>query len=136
MLLAGVFAALVVAAAAIYVLSNPGTGSGKPSSVSIDLQIIEDDPVQQIQHFYPGNMTVSLNQSVSLAIRNGDDEPRTFVIKDFNVNVTMGPGTTGRVMFLASKVGAFVFYSPPSVPSPVSQGRPGKYIQGNLIVTQ
>jgi heme/copper-type cytochrome/quinol oxidase subunit 2 len=124
----------IAAAAAIYsqsISSKPGTSG----TVEVDIQIIEDDPVLQIQHFYPGNITLSFGQNVTLAIRNGDDEPRIFILKDFNVNITMGPGTTGRAAFQANKPGTFVYYSPPSAPSPVSQGRPGKYIQGNLTVT-
>jgi hypothetical protein len=131
---------LVAAGGGVYFLGSVGPGphssSGVPAQVGVDLQIIEDDPVFQIQHFYPGNFTVTLGQNVSLAVRNGDDEPRTFVLKDFNVNMTIAPGTTGRDTFHAGKAGTFVFFSPPSVPSPVSQGRPGKYIQGNIIVTQ
>jgi hypothetical protein len=122
----------IAGAAGVFIL---GSGGSNSSSVSVDVQIIEDDPVLQHQHFYPDNFTVRLGQNVNLAVRNGDDEPRTFTINDFNVNETMGPGTTGRVSFLANRTGTFTFFSPPSVPSPVSQGRPGQYIQGNVIVT-
>ena len=119
-------------AAGEYFLSKPN-----PSApVEVDIQIIEDDPVLQIQHFYPDNFSVKLHENVTLAIRNGDDEPRSFIVKDFNVNQTMSAGTTGRVTFQVSKVGTFVFYSPPSIPSPFSQGRPGMYIQGNFTATQ
>jgi hypothetical protein len=129
----GIVVVLVLAAAAgVYFLSKPNTNG----PVEVDIQIIEDDPVLQIQHFYPDNVTLTLNQNVTLAVRNGDDEPRTFVLKDFNVNLTMSAGTTARASFQVGKTGTFLFYSPPSVPSPVSQGRPGMYIQGNLKVTQ
>jgi hypothetical protein len=128
----GVVVVLVLAAAAgVYLLSKPNPNA----PIEVDIQIIEDDPVLQIQHFYPDNFTLALNQNVTLAVRNGDDEPRTFVVKDFNVNVTMSAGTTGRVTFQVTKAGAHVFYSPPSIPSPVSKGRPGMYIQGNFTVT-
>jgi cupredoxin-like protein len=129
----GIVVVLVLAVGAgEYLLSKPNTNA----PVEVDMQIIEDDPVLQIQHFYPDNVTLKLNQNVTLAIRNGDDEPRTFVLKEFNVNFTMSAGTTQRATFQATKTGTFLFYSPPSVPSPVSQGRPGMYIQGNFIVTQ
>jgi Cupredoxin-like domain len=129
----GLVVVLVLAlAAGEYFLSKPNSNA----PVEVDIQIIEDDPVLQIQHFYPDNVTMKLNQNVTLAVRNGDDEPRTFALKDFNVNVTMSAGTTGRVTFQVNKVGSFLFYSPPSIPSPVSQGRPGMYIQGNFTVTQ
>jgi hypothetical protein len=131
---------LVAAGAGFFFLGSgkPGQNSSSsvPSSVAVDLQIIEDDPVLQIQHFYPGNFTVTLGQNVSLAVRNGDDEPRTFVLSDFGVNMTIAPGSASRTTFHAGKAGTFVFFSPPSIPSPVSQGRPGKYIQGNIFVTQ
>jgi len=134
-----VVAVLVAAAAGFFYLGSgkPGqnSGTGVPSTVAVDVQIIEDDPVLQIQHFYPGNFTVTLGQNVSLAVRNGDDEPRTFVLSAFGVNFTMSAGSAGRATFHAGKVGTFIYFSPPSIPSPVSQGRPGKYIQGNVIVT-
>jgi len=134
-----VIVVLVAAGAGVFFLgsSNPGqsSGTGVPATVGVDVQIIEDDPVLQIQHFYPSNFTVTLGQNVSLAVRNGDDEPRTFVLSAFNVNITMSAGTAGRATFHAGKAGTFIYFSPPSVPSPVSQGRPGKYIQGNIIVT-
>lgn len=141
MVMAGlVVVVLVAAAAGVLVLgsgnSSTNSSSGGPSPKTVDIQIIEDDPVLQIQHFYPSNFTAKLGQNVTLAIRNGDDEPRTFVLKDLKLNETMSAGTTGRLTFQASKAGTFVFYSPPSIPSPVSQGRPGMYIQGNFTVTQ
>jgi Cupredoxin-like domain len=129
----GLVVVLVLAlVAGEYFLAKPNPNA----PVEVDIQIIEDDPVLQIQHFYPDSFTLMLHQNATLAVRNGDDEPRTFVVKDFNINLTMSAGTTGRVSFEATKAGTFIFYSPPSIPSPVSQGRPGMYIQGNFTVTQ
>jgi len=104
--------------------------------VEIDVNIIEDDPVHQIDHFYPDKVAVKLGENVTLAIENGDDELRYFVLPNFDINETMPAGTAARVTFQADKLGNFTFTSPVTPPSPVSQGRPGPCLQGFFVITQ
>jgi len=120
----------VVAAGEYYI------GLGSSSTKEVDLAIIEDDPVHQIDHFYPDKIYVPLGENLTLAIQNGDDETRVLTLAQFNINVTMIPGTSQRVTFQANKLGTFTFISPKTPPSPVSQGRPGPCMEGFFIVTQ
>ena len=112
------------------------TKSNSNGPTGIDIRIIEDDPVHQIDHFYPDNVSAVLGENISLAVQNGDDEVRVFTIAEFGINLTMSPGTTARLNFQADKVGNFLFFSPVTPPSAVSQGRPGPYLSGNFAVTQ
>jgi hypothetical protein len=127
---------VVAAVAAVEYEVGPGSNSNPNGSKEIDLQIIEDNPILQIDHFYPATFYVPLGQNVSLAILNTDDETRVFTLSQFNINVTMASGTTQRVSFQANSLGNFTFISPKAPPSPVSQGRPAKCLQGLFIVTQ
>lgn len=113
-----------------------GLGSNSAGSKEIDIQIIEDNPVLQIDHFYPAKVFVALGQNISLAVLNTDDETRVFTLSQFNINLTMSSGTTQRISFQANKEGNFIFISPVTPPSAVSQGRPGKCLQGFFVVTQ
>ena len=114
-----------------------GLGSNTTNgSKEIDIQIIEDNPVLQIDHFYPAKVFVPKGQNVSLAVLNTDDETRVFTLSQFNINVTISSGSTQRVSFQANTLGNFTFISPKAPPSPVSQGRPAKCLQGFFIVTQ
>ena len=112
-----------------------GSNSTKGSK-EIDLQIIEDNPILQIDHFYPAKVYVPLGQNISLAVLNTDDETRVYTLSQFNINLTISSGSTQRISFQASKLGNFTFISPVTPPSPVSQGRPGKCLQGFFVVTQ
>lgn len=130
-----IIAILAVVAAVEY---EVGLGSNPSSNGSreIDIQIIEDNPVLQIDHFYPPQVYVPLGQNISLAVLNTDDETRVYTLSQFNINLTISSGSTQRISFQASKLGNFTFISPVTPPSPVSQGRPGKCLQGFFFVTQ
>jgi len=114
-------------------LSNSNKTGG---SVGIDLHIIEDNPVLQIDHFYPDTIYVPLNESVSLAIQNGDDETRVFTLTQYNINVTIISGTTQRVNLRASQLGNFSFISPIAPPSPASGNLKAPCLEGFFYVTQ
>jgi hypothetical protein len=125
---------LVVVAVGEYAI---GLGSNTTKGTrEIDLQIIEDNPILQIDHFYPAKVYVPLGQNISLAVLNTDDETRVYTLTPFNINLTISSGSTQRISFQASKLGNFTFISPVTPPSPVSQGRPGKCLQGFFVVTQ
>jgi Cupredoxin-like domain len=124
---------LLAVVAGAYFLSQR-TNSNAPRE--IDIRIIEDNPVLQSDHFYPDNATAKLNENVTLAIQNGDDELRYFTIKEFNVNLTLPAGTAGRVSFQANRLGTFAFFSPATPPSAVSNGKPGPALDGNFTVSQ
>ncbi len=109
-----------------------GLDSSTGGAKEIDIQIIEDNPVLQIDHFYPANIYVPMGENVSLAVLNTDDETRVFTLPQFNINLTMSSGTTQRITFQANKLGNFTFVSPVTPPSPVSQGRPGPMSTGIL----
>jgi len=127
-----ILAAVAIGEYAIGLGSNSSSGGAK----EIDIQIIEDNPVLQIDHFYPANIYVPMGENVSLAVLNTDDETRVFTLPQFNINLTMSSGTTQRITFQANKLGNFTFVSPVTPPSPVSQGRPGKCLQGFFLVVQ
>jgi hypothetical protein len=131
----------VAAAMIVVILGAVGAGEyalslGSGSTNEVDLAIIEDDPVHQIDHFYPDKIYVPFGENVTFAIQNGDDETRVLTLAQFNVNVTMVPGTAQRVTFQANKLGTFTFISPKTPPSAISQGRPGPCLEGFFIVTQ
>jgi hypothetical protein len=121
-------------AAGEYELSNSEKNTTGPTEV--DLHIIEDDPVLQIDHFYPDTIFVSPNETISLAVQNQDDETRVFTLTQFGINVTISSGTTQRITFQANKLGNFSYFSPISPPSPVSAGRKGPCLEGFFEVTQ
>jgi len=116
-----------------YLLSQANTSGG---TKEIDLHIIEDNPVLQIDHFYPDKIYVSPNETLSLAIQNGDDETRVFTLSQFGINVTISSGTTQRVAFQANNLGNFSFISPITPPSAASAGRQGPCLEGFFEVTQ
>jgi len=124
---------LVVAALAV---GEYEIGIGSSSSNTIDLHIYEDDPILQIDHFYPDHIYVVLGQNITLAVQNGDDQTRPFTILPFNINVTITSGTTMRIPFQASKLGNFSYVTPTGPPSEVSQNRLDPCLIGFLIVVQ
>lgn len=126
---------VVLLAGAAYLASTSKPTPGAPTE--IDIRIIEDNPVLQIDHFYPDSVAVRPGENVTLAIENGDDELRFFVLQAFNVNETIPAGTAVRVTFQVNQPpGSFLFYSPVTPPSPVSQGRPGPCLQGSFVITE
>jgi len=126
-----VIVAVLLVGVGEYVLNSSSSGPRE-----IDIRIVEDDPVLQLDHFYPDNATAKFGENVTLAIQNGDDEFRYFILSGYNVNESMPAGTSVRVIVQMNHVGTFLFYSPATPPSPVSQGRPGPYLSGNFTVTQ
>jgi hypothetical protein len=125
---------LVAAGAGEYILSRSNKGGSGP--VGIDLHIYEDNPVLQIDHFYADTIYLPPGENVSLAVQNGDDETRVFTLAQFNINVTISPGTTQRVTFTANTLGNFSFISPITPASQASAGRQGPCLRGFFIVTQ
>ncbi len=115
-------------------LGNANKSSGGP--VGVDLHIIEDNPALQIDHFYPDTIYVPLNESISLAIQNGDDETRVFTLSQYNINVTIVSGTTERVTLRTSQLGNFSFISPIAPPSAASGNLKAPCLEGFFEVTQ
>jgi plastocyanin len=106
-----VVAILVIAAAGVLLLSP---GKSQPGSSLVDLSIVETDPINQLDNFNPGNITVSTGTTVTLAIQNGDDVARTFEITAFNVNQTIGSGAAARITFTVGQPGVFPMVLPPT----------------------
>lgn len=100
----------------------------------VHLSITETDAANQIDSFVPQNVTVKMGTTVNFAVFDGDDEIRVMTIAALNVNVTIDAGTTQRFSFTPDKVGTFTMFSPKTVPSAVSNGRPGSPVTGYLIV--
>lgn len=124
---------LVVAVIAGYALtSKPNPNAPQ----EIDLRIIEDNPVLQIDHFYPDTLYLPPNTNITLAVQDGDDETRVFTLASYNQNFTIVSGTTWRVSFNTGPVGNFSFISPITPPSPASDGRKGPCLEGFFYVTQ
>ena len=119
---------LAAAVAGAYFLSgNSQSGSG-----TIDLSIVETDPVNQLSMFQPANVTVMHDTTVTLAIQNFDDVSRTFVIAAFNVNQTIASGAAARITFTVGQPGVFMMVLPPA---PASNGfRASPVVTGYFIV--
>lgn len=96
---------ILVGAAAYYVFSSSSSGN----STTIGITIMGDG-----RDFYtPANVTVRLNQHVTLAVFNDDDNPHGLAIAAFNVTTgSIAPSQAFRVSFVASQPGTFEFYSP------------------------
>jgi len=121
---------LVVGVAGAYFLSGGNSQSG---SGPIDLSIVETDPVNQINSFNPMNLTVTHDTTITLAIQNGDDVPRTFVISAFNVTQTIGSGAAARITITVGQPGVFPMVLPPA---PATNGfKASPVVTGYLIVT-
>jgi hypothetical protein len=132
---AAILVVVIVVAAGVgaYYLS---TQASSGNSQEVTMNIVETDPANQIDSFVPQNATVKHGASVTLAVRDGDDEDRVVTIVDFSVNFTIQAGTTARSpSFTADKVGTFAVYSPKTVPSAASHGKPGSPVTGYLTVT-
>jgi len=115
-------------AGAYFLNGNSQSGSG-----TIDLSIVETDPVNQLNMFQPPTITVSHNTTVTLAIQNFDDVARTFVISAFNVNQTIGSGAAARITFTVGQPGQFTMMLPPA---PAANGyRASPVVTGSFIVT-
>ena len=120
---------VAVVVAGFYFLGTAGPDSG---SAPVNLSIVETDPVNQIDNLSPANVTVQHNTTVTLAVRNGDDAPRTIQINAFNVNTTIASGTAQRITFTVGGPGTFQIYVPPK---PAANGlKQSSSISGYLIV--
>jgi len=128
-----IIAVLIVAAVSA---GEYEVGLGSSGGTTIDLHIYEDDPINQIDHFYPDRIYVVLGQNITLAVQNGDDQSRPFTLLPFNINVTITSGTTQRISLQADKLGNFSYVTPTGPPSQVSQGRLDPCLIGYLYVVQ
>jgi Cupredoxin-like domain len=128
--LAVVLVVAVVAGEELLSNANKSTGT----TTGIDLHIYEDNPVLQIDHYYPDTIYVALGANISLAVQNGDDETRVFTLSQFGVNQTIISGTAQRFSFTADKLGNFSFISPITAPSAASAGRKGPCLEGFFVV--
>lgn len=126
-----IIALIVAGGGGAYFLSGHSQSGGG----TIDLSIVETNPVEQIDSFNPANITVTHDTTVNLAIQNGDDETRVLEISAFNVNETIISGETVRISFTVGAPGVFKMYSPQTPPSAASNGKPGSPITGYVIVS-
>lgn len=133
---AWILVVVIVVAAVAALEYEVGLGTSSGGAKEIDITIHEDDPVMQIDHFYPDRVYVPMGQSVSIAVLNTDDETRLFTLLQFNVNVSIVAGTTQRVTFQASQLGNFSFVSPTAPPSAVSAGRLAPCLIGFFVVVK
>ena len=106
-------------------------GGVSKGTTQIDLRIIEDNLVLEEDDFYPDSLYVPLNQNISMAVQNTDDEQRTFALPQFNINLTISPGETQRVNFEANKLGTFN-YTSPITPASIASAEAGPMPQGIL----
>jgi Cupredoxin-like domain len=122
---------IVVAAGAGAYFLTLGQSSSGPGPIL--LQIIETDPVNQVDNLSPGNITVSQGSTITLAIQNHDDAPRSLVIAAFNVNQTIGSGATERITFTVGQPGVYTMFVPAR---PAFDGfKASPAISGYLIVS-
>ncbi len=121
---------VVAAGVGAYALSMQASGGNE-----IHVSITETDPVNQIDSFQPQNSSVKQGTPVNIVVFNGDDENRTLTIVAFNFSMLILPGQTTRAVFTPDKAGTFVIYSPQTLPSAASHGKPGSPCTGYLTVT-
>jgi hypothetical protein len=125
-----VVAVLVVAGAGAFLLNSKSGGPGP-----IDLTIVESNPVTQADSFDPGNITVTHGTTFTLAVLNGDDEPRTFEISALSVNQTIGSDQTIRLTLTIPQAGVYEMFVPSTPPSAINGARASPAITGYLIAS-
>ena len=103
---------VAVGAGAYFLTASKANSSSGP----IDLSIVESDPVNQVDSFNPGNVTLTQGATVTFAVQNGDDEARTFEIAAFNVNQTISSGATNRITFVVGAPGVYPMFLPATPP--------------------
>ncbi len=81
---------------------------------------------KEVYGFYPNSFTVYQGDTVNLTLVNPQDDPHTFTLPTFGVNVEMKAGTVAKGSFVASKVGAYTFTCAEAEHSP--------YMWGQVIV--
>jgi plastocyanin len=64
---------------------------------------------KEVYAFSPDHLTAYQGDTLDITIVNPEDDPHTFVLSDFNVNVLLPPQTATKVRFVANKVGVFTF---------------------------
>ena len=64
---------------------------------------------KEVYAFSPDHLTVYQEDTLDITIVNPEDDPHTFVLSGFNVNVPLPPQATTKVHFVANKVGVFTF---------------------------
>jgi Cupredoxin-like domain len=124
-----IVAVLVVAGAGV-VLLNSKSGPGP-----IDLTIVESNPVTQADSFDPANITVTHGATFTLAVLNGDDEPRTFEISSLSINQTIGSDQTIRLTLTCPQPGVYKMFVPSTPPSAINGARASPAITGYLIAS-
>ena len=129
--IAAILVVLVVAGAGAYFLSSGKSGGPGP----IDLTIVESNPVTQADSFDPGNITVVHGTAFTIAVLNGDDEPRTFEIGALSVNQTIGSDDTIRLTLTCPQPGVYKMFVPSTPPSAVNGARASPAITGYLIAS-
>ncbi|MGH9919227.1 MAG: cupredoxin domain-containing protein [Nitrososphaerales archaeon] len=121
---------VVAVGAGAYFLTAGKSGS---NSGTIDVSIIESDPVNQVDDFNPGNVSLTHGTTVTFAVQNGDDEARTFEITAFNVNQTIGSGATDRITFTVGAPGVYQMFLPATPPFNGYKASPS--VMGYVIVS-
>jgi Cupredoxin-like domain len=132
----GIIIVVVVIIAAVglgaYFLTQGKSPSGAPKSSTVDLVLVESNPVLQNDSFDPANVTATHDTTLTLVVQNGDDEARVFEINAFNVNETIGSGITERITINLGQPGTFQMYVPPAPPYNGFKASPA--VIGYLIV--
>lgn len=129
----GMVAVLVIVVAVGAGVFFLGFGQSPSGSGPIDLSIVETDPVNQLNSFNPQNITVPHDTTVTLAIQNGDDVARNFVISEFNVNQTIASGAAARITFTVGSPGVFTMELPPAPATSAFRASP--VVTGYIIVS-
>ena len=78
---------------------------------------------KEVYAFSPDHLTVYQGDTVKITIVNPEDDPHTFTLPDFNVNVALAPQAVTNVSFVASKVGVFTFYCAVTTHMPFMNGQ-------------
>lgn len=118
----------VVGAGAYFTIGGASSGTG-----TVYLSIVETDPVLQLNVFNPTNLTLTHDTTVTLAIQNGDDVARTFVISAFNVSEPIASGASARITFNVGQAGVYTMMLPPAPATSVF--RASAVVTGYVIVT-
>jgi hypothetical protein len=64
---------------------------------------------KEMYAFSPDHLTAYQGDTLDITIVNPEDDPHSFVLPDFNVNVLLPPQAVTKVHFVANKVGIFTF---------------------------
>src|SRR5438093_13306106 len=98
------------AGAALYL-----TSIGPVSANSVEVQVTLTEGGNGTSRFWqPSSITVRQGQTITLVVRNADDEDNhALAIDILSVNTgAIPPGASARVTFEATQVGRFRFYDP------------------------